>query len=151
MILGDYQNNSDVSYMDKCSAQLPSEVDYDLIRRGLWESSDMMYKYALGAMAQKTNYLQQNPKSPDEAVLADMQQLPAVTRLQEREAKYEIDLAGLQQLVTEVSAVFKEYKDIYNSSVSVSGTEVDLYRLTTEGVQLKSPGGFVNISGFCRG
>ena len=147
VILGDYQNNSDVSYMDQIApAQLPSEVDYDVIRRGLWESSDMMYKYALGAMAQKTNYLQQNPKSPDEATLADMQQLPAVTRLQEREVKYEIDLAGLQQLVTEVSAVFKEYKDIYNSSVSVSGTEVDLYRLTTEGVQLKSPGGFVNIS-----
>ena len=147
VMLGDYRNNSDVGYSEQIApAQLPSEVDYDVIRRGLWEASDMMYKYSLGMMAQKANYLQQNPRSPEEAELADMQSLPAVTHLGERAAKYEIDKAALDKLVTEVSAVFNEYKDIYNSSVTISGTEVDIYRLTTEGVQLKQPGGFVTVT-----
>ena len=147
VMLGDYRNNSDAGYSGQIApAQLPSEVDYDVIRRGLWESSDMMYKYSLGMMAQKANYLQQNPRSPEEAELADMQSLPAVTHLSERAAKYEIDKAALDKLVTEVSAVFNEYKDIYNSSVAISGTEVDIYRLTTEGVQLKQPGGFVTVT-----
>ena len=56
VLLGDYQRNSDVQYQEQIAPiQLPSEVDYDVIRRGLWESSDMMYKYALGMMAQKMN------------------------------------------------------------------------------------------------
>ena len=147
VMLGDYQHNSDVQYSEQIApTQLPSEVDYDIIRRGFWEASDMMYKYSLGMMAQKANYLQQNPRSPEESALAEMQQLPAVTRIQERETKFEINQAALEQLVTEASAVFKEYKDIYNSSVAISGTEIDLYRLTTEGVQLKEPGGHVTVS-----
>ena len=146
VLLGDYQRNSDVQYQEQIApAQLPSEVDYDVIRRGLWASSDMMYKYALGMMAQKMNYLQQNPLPPEEAALADMQPLPAVTRVQERTVAYEIDLKKLEQLVTEVSAVFNEYKDIYNSSVVINGMELDMYRLTTEGVQLKEPGGYVSV------
>ena len=44
-----------------------------------------------------------------------------------------------------MSAVFKEYKDIYNSSVVVNGTELDIYRLTTEGLKLKSPQGLVSL------
>ncbi len=146
VLLGDYSRNSDVQYQEQIApVKLPSEVSYDVIRRGLWESSDMMYKYALGAMAQKINYLQQNPLPQQETTLMDMQSLPAVTHVQEREIKYEIDQVGLEQLVTEVSDVFKEYKDIFNSSVVVNGMEIDMYRLTTEGVRLKEPGGFVEI------
>lgn len=153
VMIGDYQNNSDVEYTEQvAAAQLPSEVDYDVIRRKFWEASDMMYKYSLGAMAQKANFLKQNPQSPEMAALADQQQLPAVTRILERETAYEIDRAALEQLITEASAVFKEYKDIYNSSVTISGTETDIYRLTTEGVQLKAPGGYVivNVSAMAR-
>lgn len=147
VLLGDYQNNSNADYSEQiATAQLPSEVDYDVIRRGLWESSDIMYKYALGMMAQKTSYLQQNPQSPEESALPDMQQLPAVTRIQKRAMKYEIDQAALEKLVTEMSAVFKEYKDVFNSSVTVAGTELDMYRLTSEGVQLKELGGYVTVT-----
>lgn len=147
VLLGDYQRNSDVQYQEQIApAQLPSEVDYDVIRRGLWESSDMMYKYALGMMAQKMNYLQQNPLPSEEAALADMQPLPAVTRVQERPKAYKIEQGVLERLVTEVSAVFNEYKEIYNSSVAINGMEMDMYRLTTEGVQLKEPGGYVSVT-----
>lgn len=147
VMLGDYQNNSNANYMEQiATAQFPSEVDYDVIRRGLWESSDVVYKYALGMMSQKASYLQQNPRLPEESELADMQQLPAVTYIKKRDMKYEIDPAALEKLVIEMSAVFKEYKDIYNSGVTVGGVEMDIYRLTTEGVQLKEPGGYVTVT-----
>ena len=36
VMLGDYQNNSNVQYLEQIApVQLPSEVDYDVIRRGL--------------------------------------------------------------------------------------------------------------------
>lgn len=146
VMLGDYRNNSNVQYLEQIApVQLPSEVDYDVIRRGLWESSDMMYKYSLGMMVKKTSYLQQNPLPADEAELADMQSLPAVTHTEEREVPFEIDSVAFDRLITEVSAVFKDYKDIYNSSVMLNGLEIDIYRLTTEGVQLKKPGGVVSL------
>ena len=67
-MLGDYQRNNDVQYSEQVvPVKLPAEVDYDVIRRGFWESSDMMYKYSLGMMAQKANFLQQNPQSPEMA------------------------------------------------------------------------------------
>ena len=146
VMLGDYENNSNAQYLEQIApVQLPSEVDYDVIRRGLWESSDMMYKYSLGMMAQKTNYLQQNPLPADEAGLADMQPLPAVTHLEERAVPFVIDSVAFDRLVMELSAVFKNYKDIYNSSVRLNGLEMDIYRLTTEGVQLKKPGGAISL------
>ena len=147
VMLGDYENNSNAQYLEQIApVQLPSEVDYDVIRRGLWESSDMMYKYSLGMMAQKTNYLQQNPLPADEAGLADMQPLPAVTHLEERAVPFVIDSVAFDRLVMELSAVFKNYKDIYNSSVRLNGLEMDIYRLTTEGVQLKKPGGAISLA-----
>ena len=153
VILGDYNNSSDAQYAEQiAAAPLPAEADYDVIRRGFWESSDMMYKYSLGTMAQKENYLKQNPQPAETSALADRRQVPAVTGIMERKAEYKIDKAVLEQLVCEMSAVFKDYKDIYNSGVMISGTEIDLYRLTTEGVQLKVPGGSVvlTVSGLVR-
>lgn len=78
--------------------------------------------------------------------LADMQPLPAVTHLEEREMPFVIDSVAFDQLVMELSAVFKDYKDIYNSSVMLNGLEMDIYRLTTEGVQLKKPGGAISLA-----
>ena len=47
----------------------------------------------------RQNYLQQNPLPADEAGLADMQPLPAVTHLEEREMPFVIDSVAFDQLV----------------------------------------------------
>lgn len=146
LFLGDYQNNSDIQYMGQVgSVNLPMEADYDNVRRGFWQSSDQMYRYALNTRAQKNNYLKQNPLSEAEAAVPDMQQLPAVTNLEERTQPYDVDMDALERLAATASSVFKEYKDLYNSSVIINGTELDIYRLTTEGQKLKSPQGDVNV------
>ncbi|MFR7809677.1 MAG: hypothetical protein ACLU4N_10615 [Butyricimonas faecihominis] len=88
--------------------------------------------------------MQQNPLPADEAGLGDMQPLPAVTHLEERAVPFVIDSAAFDRLVMEL-AVFKNYKDIYNSSVRLNGLEMDIYRLTTGSVQLKKPGGAISL------
>lgn len=54
-----------------------------------------------------------------------MQSLPAVTHTEERDVPFEIDSVAFDRLITELSAVFKDYKDIYNSSVMLNGLEID--------------------------
>ena len=146
LMLGDYEHNSDVYYQGQVGAvTLPVETDYYNLKRGFWASSDMMYRYSVGFLAQKDSYLKANPLPADFAALPDMQQLPAATSIAEREKPYDLDLKEMEKLAVGLSAVFKEYKDIYNSSVIVNGTELDIYRLTTEGLKLKSPQGLVSL------
>lgn len=146
LLLGDYQHNSDLQYIGQVApVSLPMEADYDNIRRGFWTASDQMYRYSLNSQAQKSNYLKTNPLPAAEAAVPDMQQLPAVTHIEERTTPYEIDLPAIEQMAARLSAIFKEYKDIYNSSVMIGGMELDIYRLTTEGVKLKSPLGDIKV------
>lgn len=146
LFLGDYQHNSDLQYQGLFApASLPMEADYGNIRRGLWQSSDQMYRYSLNTLTQKTAYLKQNPLPETEASVPDMHKLPAVTRIEEREKPYNLDMEALEGLAVRLSAIFKEYKELFNSTVIINGTELDIYRLTTEGQQLKSPQGTVSL------
>ena len=146
LLVGNYEHNNDLQYVAQVMpAALPMEADYYNIRRGFWAATDGMYRYALGYQAQKENYLKSNPLPEPLASLPDMQELPAVTDLREREVPYEYDIHELEQLASRLSAVFKDYKDIFNSSVVVNGTDMTVYRLTTEGVKLKQPAGMASV------
>ncbi len=146
LMLGDYQHNSDLQYRGQVgTVNLPMEIDSDNIRRGLWAASDQMYRYSLNTLAQKNNFLKANPLPEAEAAVPDMQQLPAVTRIDVRTKPYEVDMPALEKVAGHLSEIFKEYKDLYNSSVVINGTEIDIYRLTTENVKLKSPQGKIGL------
>lgn len=121
---------------------------YDGIRRGFWQSTDVMYKVSLQMFMQKTAYLKNNPLSSEEEQLDDWQQLPAKTYREERALPFEIDLPTLEKIVKEVSAVFLNYKEIYNTSVAVTGVEADVYKITSEGTSLKVPQGIVSLQVF---
>lgn len=146
VMLGNYQRNSDGKYMNQIlPVQLPCDVDYDGLRRAYWTATDNMYRFALQSQQQKAVYLQQNPLPAEEAAVADMQQLPAVSRELERTQSYEYDLNELKNLVAELSGIFAEYKDLYNTNVNLIGIVSDIYRLTSEDVRLKQPSGYINI------
>ena len=95
---------------------------------------------------EKQNILKANTLPADLAELPDMQQLPAVTNIEKREESYDFDLEAIERMAAHLSAIFKEYKDIYNSGVLINGTDMDIYHLTTEDVKLKSPQGLINLS-----
>lgn len=146
VLLGNYQHNSDASYVGQMAkAPMPDEIDYDVIRRGFWQGSDMMYKWSLQNAAAKEAFLKANPLTPEEAVLADQEKVEPVTKMIEAKEKYVVDQKALEALVSEVSAVFKNYKEIYNSMVVATGFGMDTYRQTTDGVSVKQPLNYVNF------
>ena len=140
MFLRDYDRNNDVNYAcASIQAGMPEQADYDVIRRNFWLGSDVMYKWSLQAGAMKDAYLKANPKTAEEAAVKDQQKVAAVTRIEEPKTAYTIDRAKLEGIVEELSAIFKGYKDIYDSSVAITGQEMEVYKSTTDGVVLKEP------------
>ena len=138
LFLGDYHRNTNL--MEQTApVSLPSEVDYYGIRRGFWLASDMMYKMSLQLLLKKTEYLKENPPSPEEETLDDWSQVAAVVHHVEREKEFVADLSTLENIVKELSAIFLNYKELYNTCVSFSSTGTDVYKLTSEGVSLKFP------------
>lgn len=145
LAVGDYQHNSDVQYGTNIQAKLPVQIDYNGIRRAYWTASDKMYRYSLEALVQKNAYLKQYPLPSDEAKLPDMQKLPAVSKILNKDYQYNIDRPTLEKMTSELSSIFKDYKDLYDTKVTVSGTDLDIYRLTTEGVKLKLPQAYTQL------
>ena len=147
VMLGNYLHNSDIQYMGQVApVQLPAELDGYNIRRGFWETSDLMYRFSLQVMARKIAHLKSNPLPPAEAAVPDMQQLPAVTKMVERPRPFEVDLVALEGMVKELSALFKDYKELFNSNVMLVAVEQDNFRLTSENVRLKFPLGLVGLT-----
>ncbi|MFR1241029.1 MAG: hypothetical protein ACLSDJ_07820, partial [Butyricimonas faecihominis] len=138
LLLGDYHRNSNVGELVMPIA-LPAEVDYNALRRGFWLGSDMMYKMSLQLLMKKAAYLKENPLSPEEESLDDWLSVPSVTRHVEQESGIETDLPVWENIAKEVSAIFLNYKDLYNTYVAISGSESEMYKLTSEGVSLKYP------------
>lgn len=146
MFLGNNDHNNDFTYgCVLAQVPMPSEIDYNALRRSYWMGSDMMYKWSLQAANMKETYLKSNPRTPEEADLKDRLKVAPVTKMESAKTQYNIDMPALEKLVSEVSAVFKDYKDIYNSSVTVSGSEMELYKMTTDSVILKIPQRYTNL------
>ena len=144
LLLGSYHRDSNMNGIG-VNADMPNDVDYEGIRRGFWVASDLMYKASLQVLAQKTEYLQNNTLSPEEDVLNDWQQLPPTTSHDSRIMEFRIDMAMFDNMVKELSAIFLEYPEIYNSSVSFSGVDGNIYKVNSEGTSLKQPTGVVSI------
>jgi len=147
LMLGDYNNTSDIMYVGQYfPAKFPQEVDYLGIRRGFWLATDGMYKYSLQAAAAKEAYLKANPQTPEEAALADLQKIGPVEKIVNAKEPYHIDRPQLEKIVEELSAIFKNYKEIYNTSVRLGGMDMEIYRQTSDGVSVKVPSRFVNLA-----
>lgn len=147
LLLGDYNHTSDASYANPMThIQMPGEINYDVFRRGFWLGSDAMYKWALREMAAKETYIKANPLSPENAKLADLNQVPAMCEIIEAKDTYTIDIRVIEAMVREVSGIFKHYKEIYNSMVMISGFDTEIYKQTSANVVMKQPLRYVNVS-----
>ena len=144
LFLGNYHRNTNVGGQT-LPVSLPAEVDYDGIRRGFWQASDMMYKMSLQLLMKKTSYLKEHPLPAEEEALDELQQLPGITRHTQRTKVFGINQKAFENMVKELSAVFLGYKEIYNTSVLLTGIETDIYKLTSEEVSLKFPLGIVTL------
>ncbi len=145
LLLGDYDHTSDSRYVGQfLKVGMPAEADYDMIRQNFWLVTDAAYKWALQESAAKEAALKANPQTPEEAALPDLVKAEPITKIVEGKP-YNINMEEWERVIREVSAIFKNYKDIYNSSVGISGLDMEVYKQTSEGVTMKQPVSYVNF------
>ncbi len=141
VLLGNYRHNSDVPMRPLViGGSADDELSYNGLRRSLWQSSFMAYVSSVNMMAQKQNYLTQNPLPSALENIPDMQHsAPGTYVMESKNRDSEIDLAKLQDYAKTLSAVFKDYKYLTGTSVKISGDQLDTYRSTSENVNIKQP------------
>ena len=145
LLLGNYDNTSDSRYIGQfLKIGMPAEADYDMIRQNYWLVTDAAYKWALQESAAKEAALKANPQTPEEAALPDLVKAEPITKIVESKP-YDINMKEWENAIRELSAIFKGYKDIYNSSVGISGLDMEVYKQTSEGVTMKQPVSYVNF------
>lgn len=119
------------------SLALPVDNNYDAIRRAFWIASDQSYKRAVESYDQKLTALKQQNKS-DEEKLDDYSKITPVSLIKKcTTVKY--DKAKWESLAKEVSAVFKNYPQISNSSVNLAFVNASVYITSNEGTRIKIP------------
>ncbi len=145
VLVGDYRRTNDLRHVGQfLRVDIGGEVDYNAIRLGFWLASDPGYKTALQELSAKRAYLEANPYELP-ADLPDLLPTPSVEKLIQEKQSYISDISEVERMARELSAVFKDYKEIFDSRVSLQGNEMTFYKLTTEQVALKQPLNFVEL------
>lgn len=147
VLLGNYRHNSDVAFQPLIvGGTSDDELSYNGLRRSFWQSSLMAYVSSVNMMAQKQNYLNQNPLPAALEKIPDMQHsAPGTYVFDAKNRDANVDVDKLQQYAKTLSAVFKDYKYLMGTSVKISGDQLDSYRSTSEGVNIKQPHDRVTI------
>ncbi len=141
VLLGNYRHNSDVAMQPLIIGGTSNdELTYNGLRRSFWQTSFMAYLNSVNMMAQKQNYLSQNPLPSALENIPDMQRsAPGTYVMDSKDRDSEIDMAKLQRYAKVLSAIFEDYKYLTGTSVKISGDQLDSYRSTSENVNIKQP------------
>lgn len=115
------------------------DYDYDLLRRDLWSATDNRYKAAINAFSNKKSRLKNRPLPEEDAGVPDFLDLPAKEYIMESCVDKDIDTTKLVNMVREISCVMNDYPRLDNSNVYVSYGLTDHYRVTSEGICMRTP------------
>ena len=140
ILLGNYVRTNELPGQENfLSTNAPVQVDYDALRRTFWQISDVGYKEAVVLNAQKLSYLKQNPLPVALTHVPDRQKVEPCTYIATDSLKTQPDIHEMECLARNLSAVFKDYPFLYNTSVKINCELMTTYRLTSDGVRLKVP------------
>jgi predicted Zn-dependent protease len=125
-------DNTDLSYQ---GVNLPSPPEPDVLRQAFWMLTDQAYKGAV------SGWLEKKAKLATELVaepLDDFSPEPPQRKVEEPE-KPSLDRARLRALAARLSAVFRDYPDVYESNVTIGAWWARRFLLTSEGTRLLTP------------
>jgi predicted Zn-dependent protease len=125
------------------SGPLPLGDDRDAIARSLWELTDRAYKRAaptyLNVKTNKAVRAEEEDKSPDFSKEAPQTKAgPAAPPL-------EFDRAAWEERVRRLSAVFREYPDVYSASVILQSNSSTSRFVSSEGSRIVTPSSSVRL------
>lgn len=108
--------------------------DYDSLRQDLWLATDQAYKAALDSYSNKQAALRTLANAP---TVDDFAQAPPVVIVEQR-AEPDWTSRNWEAEARAVSAILKNYPELYNSRVTYHLIYATNYLVTTEGTQIRS-------------
>ncbi|MDA2939086.1 metallopeptidase TldD-related protein [Acidobacteria bacterium AH-259-A15] len=112
---------------------LPVEDDYKEIRRHIWLATDAAYKMALEDLSKKRAALQNKTRTDEVPDFSKEQP----TEIIDRRQSAGIDLAAAEELVRDISVLFKEMPHIFTSKVEFEVTNFHTRYVNSEGTSFE--------------
>lgn len=111
--------------------QIPVEIDYPTLRRELWLATDAAYKQAAELYSKKEAILK-NLMRRD--TIPDFLEMPP-TKTSVIQKIPDFDVKKFEELAKSLSATFKNYHDIINSTVGIEYLPEKVYYVNSEGTE----------------
>lgn len=140
LLLGDYTENSDSRYLGRHTRVILSmEPDYDILRQDYWLATDYAYKNASREWITKRSMQKRNIQTGEEVQLPDLVQIEPRQKIITPQTPFAFDRTAWEENLRELSAIFARYPELYNSSVRLTGIDMEVYLTTSEGTEVKQP------------
>jgi TldD protein len=108
--------------------------DYDSLRQDLWLATDQAYKQALDSYSNKQAALRTLANAP---TVDDFAQVPPVVMVEQR-VEPDWTSRNWESEARTVSAILKNYPELYNSRVTYHLIYATTYLVSTEGTQIRT-------------
>ncbi|MFN9151740.1 MAG: metallopeptidase TldD-related protein [Bacteroidota bacterium] len=112
--------------------RIPFEVSAEALRRELWLATDACYKQAVEIFAKKQSSLKNRTRKD---TTEDYSLMPGRTT-SDVQPEVRVDIAQLSGLITDLSAVFRDYPAIHSSRVGLEVIPEETFYLSSEGMQM---------------
>jgi TldD protein len=134
--------NSPYSMMGIHPVQLVLEDDYQALRHDIWLTTDRAYKQALEQLAAKRSFIKTKVQ-PEE--IPDFSREEATKAIAAKRLLV-FDQGKWKEALRRLSAIFREFPLIYDSSISLNVRFSDKYFINSEGTVSRQPANLVLLS-----
>lgn len=148
VMVGDYELNDEnfvsndlQSSVNRITHQMPVDNDYLGIRLALWSVTDNIYNSAAKQYKQKKMLIEDAKVQEELLGISDFSKAEVVKKINPSH-HIELNKDLLEDKVRNLSKVFLEYPEIYNSGVSVRQFYANIYFINSEGTEVIFPAQF---------
>jgi hypothetical protein len=145
LMVGDYDiNDENFNYNQpeemifKRSIPMPVDNDYSGIRRSLWLTTNNVYESAAETYKNKIALIEHKQLGDSALEIPDFSHAPVV-HFKRPDLSSGLDQVQLEEKARELSAIFKEYQEIYSSSITINVFESMVYFINSEGTEVQFP------------
>ena len=124
-------------------SQWPLDGRYDVLRHYLWLGTDRAYKTAIEGISRKRASLKNAAQDPEDD-LPDFSKAEPVS-IVEPVTRLAIDPAAWTRRAKALSAVFRSYPEIMDSSVEANASQGTSYFVNSEGAVQRTPDGLYEV------
>ncbi|WP_106831698.1 metallopeptidase TldD-related protein [Parabacteroides pacaensis] len=154
LLTGDYQKSNNNLLVDFPQGSYPQTMvfgtDEEAIRTCLWKQLDEKYKKGAEDYETKQSIIKQQALSAEELSIPDFEKKEPATYFQQ-DVPIHIDMEKLKKYVMDASAVFKDNKNLIDSSVRLYIGDANSWYTNSEGSKVQCPDKlvmlFINLQG----